>query len=350
MSETVSFSYDEARSLAMAAMRARGFGEPEAAVTVEALLAAERDGLPSHGLSRLPFYLDQAASGKVSAAAVPKVEMDGVVIRVDACHGLAFPAVAEGMKVGLECAAHFGLAALSISRSHHFGVAGTTVEQAAREGFMALAFSNAPAAMAAWGGSRPLFGTNPIAFACPRQDTDPLLIDLSLSRVARGKVMLAKKRGQRIPEDWALDPGGEPTTDPAAALAGSMLPAGEAKGAALALMVELLTAGLSGSHFGFQASSFFDAQGEPPGIGQLILLFDPTRFSEGFVEHAETLFAAMQEEPGVRLPGDRRYQLRRECQDELVLPVELIASLKGHVKSSQAASPAGSPSFSGERT
>ncbi|MCE9684025.1 Ldh family oxidoreductase [Halomonas alkalisoli] len=348
MSETVSISYDEARLLAMAAMRARGFGEQDATVTVEALLAAERDGLPSHGLSRLPFYLDQATSGKVSTEAVPKVDMDGVVIRVDACHGLAFPAVSKGLEVGLECAAQFGLAAVSISRSHHFGVAGMAVEQAARQGFMALAFSNAPAAMAAWGGSRPLFGTNPIAFSCPRQAKDPLLIDLSLSRVARGKVMLAKKRGQSIPEDWALDPEGQPTTDPDAALAGSMLPAGEAKGAALALMVELLTAGLSGSHFGFQASSFFDAQGEPPGIGQLILLFDPARFSDRFVEHAETLFAAMQEEPGVRLPGERRYQLRRECQDELVLPVELILSLKEHAESSKGTNPADTSISSGD--
>lgn len=344
MSETVTISYDEARSLAMAAMRARGFGEPAAAVTVEALLAAERDGLPSHGLARLPFYLDQAVSGKVSATAVPKVDVDGVVIRVDACHGLAFPAVSKGLEVGLECAAQFGLAAVSISRSHHFGVAGTTVEHAARQGFMALAFSNAPAAMAAWGGSRPLLGTNPVAFACPRQAKDPLLIDLSLSRVARGKVMLAKKRSGSIPEDWALDTEGQPTTDPDAALAGSMLPAGEAKGAALALMVELLTAGLSGSHFGFQASSFFDAEGEPPGIGQLILLFDPSRFSEGFVEHAETLFAAIHEEPGVRLPGERRYQLRRESQNELTLPVELVASLREHAESSQVASSAVSPS------
>lgn len=350
MSETVTISYDEARLLAMAAMRARGFGEPEATVTIEALLAAERDGLPSHGLSRLPFYLDQAASGKVTAAAVPEVDMDGVVIRVDACHGLAFPAVAKGLEVGLECAAHFGLAAISISRSHHSGVAGTAVEQAARQGFMALAFSNAPAAMAAWGGSRPLYGTNPIAFACPRRDADPLLIDLSLSKVARGKVMLAKKQGKPVPDDWALDAAGQPTTDPDAALAGTMLPAGEAKGAALALMVELLTAGLSGSHFGFQASSFFDAEGEAPGIGQLILLFDPARFSDGFVEHAETLFAAMQEEPGVRLPGERRYQRRRECLDELVLPVELVVSLKEHAESSQAVSLADFPSRSGDPT
>ncbi|ATJ81826.1 Ldh family oxidoreductase [Halomonas beimenensis] len=330
MSESVALGIGQARELALAAMRGRGFGEAEAAATVEALLAAERDGLPSHGLSRLSFYLDQAASGKVDASAVPRVESDGAVVRVDAHHGLAFPAVAQGLEAGYECVARLGTAAVSIARSHHFGVAGAPVEAAARRGYLALAFSNAPSAMAPWGGNRPLFGTNPIAFACPRREADPLLLDLSLSKVARGKVMLAKKKGEPIPEGWALDAEGRPTTEPESALAGSMVPAGDAKGAALALMVELLTAGLAGSHFGFQASSFFDAEGEPPGIGQLILLFDPARFSPGFVDHAETLFAAMQDQPGVRLPGDRRYALRREADDRLTLSAALVAELEAH--------------------
>ncbi|SHE44147.1 (2R)-3-sulfolactate dehydrogenase (NADP+) [Modicisalibacter ilicicola DSM 19980] len=328
MSEPTIMTFDAARELAMAAMRAHGFGEPEAIDTVEALLNAERDGLPSHGLSRLPFYLDQAASGKVDATAVPRVEIDGAVVRVDACHGLAFPAIARGLAVGIDQVRASGLAAISIARSHHFGVAGAPVEAAARQGLMALAFSNAPSAMAPWGGNRPLYGTNPIAFACPRRDAEPLLIDLSLSKVARGKVMLAKKAGKQIPDDWALDVDGKPTTDPDAAIAGSMVPAGDAKGAALALMVELLTAGLAGSHFGFQASSFFEAEGEAPDTAHLILLFDPARFSDGFLAHAETLFAAMLEQPGVRLPGERRHQLRREFDGRLRLPGELVAALE----------------------
>jgi (2R)-3-sulfolactate dehydrogenase (NADP+) len=330
MSERVELRMDQIRRLAMDAMRARGFGAAEAAVTVEALLEAERDGLPSHGLSRLPFYLDQAASGKVDARAIPRVEIDGAVVRVDAGHGLAFPAVAQGLEAGYDCVARLGVAAVTIARSHHFGVAGAPVERAARRGYLALAFSNAPSAMAPWGGNRPLYGTNPIAFACPRRDADPLLVDLSLSKVARGKVMLARKAGERIPEGWALDAEGRPTTDPDAAIAGSMVPAGDAKGATLALMVEMLTAGLAGSHFGFQASSFFDAEGAPPGIAQLIVLFDPSRFSPGFEAHAETLIAAMQGQPGVRLPGDRRYALRRAAGDHLTLSSALVEALEAH--------------------
>ncbi|WP_246007486.1 Ldh family oxidoreductase [Halomonas nitroreducens] len=150
MSVALTLGLDEARALAMSAMRGRGFADTEAAVTVEALLGAELDGLPSHGLSRLPFYLDQAASGKVVASAVPRLDTDGAVVRVDACHGLAFPAVAMGLEAGIECATRLGLAAVSIARSHHFGVAGAPVEAAARQGYLALAFSNSPAAMAPW--------------------------------------------------------------------------------------------------------------------------------------------------------------------------------------------------------
>lgn len=330
MNDSIEFSLSQARELAMAAMRGRGFADTLAAPTVTALLAAERDGLASHGLSRLPFYLDQAASGKVDASAVPQLETDGAVIRVDAGHGLAFPALEHGLEAGYERVAQLGLVAISIARSHHFGVAGAPVEAAARHGYLALAFSNAPSAIAPWGGKLPLFGTNPIAFACPRRDGDPLLIDLSLSKVARGKVMLAKIKSEPIPEGWALDTEGLVTTDPDAAIAGSMVPAGDAKGAALALMVELLTAGLTGSNFGFQASSFFDAEGESPGIAQLMLLIDPQRFSQGFVNHAESLFAAMLDQPGVRIPGERRFQLRREQDVSVTLPTDLVVALEQH--------------------
>jgi len=330
MNKQVTITLEAARKLAMKAMRAHNFGDFEAMATTEALLNAERDGLPSHGLSRLPFYLEQAATGKVDATAIPKVEVDGAVVRVDAGHGLAFPAVTVGVKAGIESARKYGLSAVSIARSHHFGVAGAPVEVAANQGLMAMGFSNAPSAIAPWGGSRPLYGTNPIAFACPRRNAEPLLIDLSLSKVARGKVMLAKKAGKLIPDGWALDVDGRPTTDPDAAIAGSMLPAGDAKGATLALMVELLTAGLAGGHFGFQASSFFEAEGDAPNTAHLILLFDPERFSSSFSVHIETLFEAMLDQPGVRLPGDRRYQLRREFDGILLLPSELVANLERH--------------------
>ncbi|HMO07992.1 MAG TPA: Ldh family oxidoreductase [Paracoccaceae bacterium] len=318
----------EARALAMAAMAAHGFAADSAEATVEALILADRDGIPSHGLARLPFYLRQAASGKVLAKAAPGVEVKGAVVRVDAGHGLAFPAVLAGMQAARPVAAALGLAAVGITRSHHFGVAGHPVERAARDGLVALAFSNTPAALPPWGGSRALMGTNPIAFACPVSGADPLVIDLSLSKVARGKVMLAAKEGRAIPEGWALDMDGQPTTDAQAALRGAMLPMGDAKGAALAQMVELLAAGLTGAAFGQTASSFFEDEGPPPGIGHLILLIDPEAFAPGFADRAADLARAVLAQPGTRLPGAVRMAARLGNSDTIPLAPAVLAELR----------------------
>lgn len=325
---TVQISVRRARDLAVQALLGAGMPQSSAQSCAYALVQAECEGLPSHGLSRLPFYLEQMATGKVDAKAVPDMSVEGAVVRVDAGFGLAFAAIDAGLGPAMATARRLGIAALAISRSHHFGVAGQPVERAAREGLLALALSNAPAAMAPWGGRTPLFGTNPIAFASPRLDDAPVVIDLSLSKVARGKVMLARQAGTSIPAGWAIDQTGNDTTDPAAALAGSMLPMGDAKGAALALMVELLTAGLTGSHFGFQASSFFDAQGDAPGVAHLLLLIDPQRFGVGYLSHVEALFAAMLEQPGVRLPGQRRMRERQANSDFIEVPQALLDTLQ----------------------
>lgn len=325
-------SIDRAHALAIAALTAVGVPDWEAEVTARALIMADRDGLASHGLSRLPFYLDQARSGKIVAGARASVAIEGSVIRVDARHGLAFPAIIRGVESAIPLARELGMVAVAIGRSHHFGVAGYPVERLAREGLMAMAFSNAPSAMAPWGGNRPLYGTNPIAFAAPRANAEPLVIDLSLSKVARGKVMLARKAGEPIPEGWALDPQGRPTTDADAAIAGSMVPAGDAKGASLALMVELLTAGLTGSHFGFQAGSFFEAEGDPPSVAHLLLVFDPQRFAAGYLAHAEALFSEMLAQPGVRLPGARRFATRAAASEALELPDGLVEELTAYAQ------------------
>jgi len=250
------------------------------------------------------------------------------VIRVDASFGLAFAAIDAGAQVARKLVRDLGLAVVSVTRSHHFGVAGQAVEPFAREGLIALALANSPAAMAPWGGNRALYGTNPIAFSCPRAAGDPLLIDLSLSHVARGKVMLAQKAGQPIPEGWAIDRDGKPTTDADAAMAGTMVPAGGAKGAALALMVELLAAGLAGANFAFQASSLFDDKGPPPNLAHFILLLDPARFAPGFAVRAEAMFAAIEAQEGARLPGTRRIAARAVRRDAFDIPQSLHETLR----------------------
>nr|WP_314419320.1 Ldh family oxidoreductase [uncultured Erwinia sp.] len=324
----VTIALDDLTHLGQRALLKLGVEVQAAADACAALMAAERAGIPSHGFARLPFYLDQLASGKLNSHAQTSISQRGAVINVNADSGLAFPAVQRGLDRGMALAQEFGIVSVAIGHSHHFGMAGYYVEQAARQGLVCLALSNGPAAMAPWGGNVPLYGTNPVAFASPREQGEPLVIDLSLSEVARGKIMLASQKKEAIPLGWAIDRQGNPTQDADAALAGSMAPAGGSKGAALALMVELLTAGLTGSHFGFQASSFFSAEGEPPHIAQLLLLLNPAFFSAGYLQHTEALFRAMLGQPGVRLPGERRQALARQNSATLDLPAALLATLR----------------------
>ena len=215
-----------------------------------------------------------------------------------------------------------------MTRSHHCGVAGHFVEQMAEQGLLALAFSNTPAAMAPWNGHTATFGTNPLAFGCPRKPC-PLVVDMALSKVARGKIMNAKQRGEAIPEGWALDAQGNPTADPAKALEGTMVPFGDAKGAALALMIEILSATLTGANHGYEASSFFTAQGSAPGIGQSFLLVRPETLNPGFGEKLEALCAHILRQEGTRLPGERRMRLRAANRRQGVeLPDALYEELR----------------------
>jgi (2R)-3-sulfolactate dehydrogenase (NADP+) len=228
-------------------------------------------------------------------------------------------------------AREFGVSYVAVTNSNHFGVAAYHLESVAEAGLVGLAFGNSPAAMPAWGGKRALFGTNPVAAAFPRRAEPPLVIDLSLAAVARGKIMVAARDGNPIPEGWAIDKDGEPTTDARAALDGSMLPAGGVKGAMLALTVELLVCALSGAAFGFESDSFFTEEGKPTRIGQAFLAIDPAALagSEVYFERVETLITAMLEEPDVRLPGERRQRNRHQAQrDGVQIPAELMAKIR----------------------
>lgn len=306
--------------------------QANAGSVARALVAADLEGLSSHGVSRLPSYADQARSGKVDGQATPQVETPtSAVVKVDARCGFAFPAIDAGLAAVQRNLPESGVVVLAVRNSHHFGVAGLHVERAAEQGAVGLAFGNSPGALAPWGGAKAVFGTNPIAFATPRKDAPPLVIDLSLSKVARGKVMLARDRGEAIPGDWALDANGNPTTDPAAVLqGGTMLPMGDAKGAVLALVVEILAAAVTGSQFGFEASSFFAAEGDPPRVGQFFVFLDPARLAgPDYLERLGTLLAAIESQPGTRLPGERRIHNRDHHQTQgITVPDALLEEIR----------------------
>ncbi|MDI6747509.1 MAG: Ldh family oxidoreductase [Rhodocyclaceae bacterium] len=320
-------SIERLQEIAAAALERAGASAAMARITAAALVNAEAQGLASHGLSRVAQYAGHLRHDRVSGNAVPRILREkAAVCLVDAAEGLAFPACAMAVTEAIARAHSCGVAFAGVTRSHHFGVAAYHLQPVAAVGMLGLAFSNSPAAMPAWGGHRPLFGTNPIAAVFPRKDQPPLTIDLSLSEVARGKLMVAAKDGKAIPAGWALDKAGNPTTDPQAGLAGMMLPAGGVKGAMLALVVELLCCALTGAAFGFEADSFFADTGNRPHIGQAFLVIDPGALAGQavFAERMETLVAAMLVDPEVRLPGYRRLELERRAQAE---GIEVSAAL-----------------------
>lgn len=310
-------SIQEATGLVVETLMRCRTSRPNAEAVARALIGAELAGQAGHGLRRMPSYCAQALSGKVDGMAEPqKAETRPGALAVDAAHGFAYPALELALSWLPEAARKQGVAIAGIRRSHHCGVTGLFVEKLADAGLIGLMVANSPAAMAPWGGKRALFGTNPIAFAAPLEGADPLVVDVSLSKVARGKIMAAKQKGESVPEGWALDAEGNPTTDPDAALAGTMVPMGDAKGTALAMMVEMLCAGLTGANYAYDATSFFEGEGTPPGTGQTLIAIDPAAFGEGATARFTEMARLIEEMDGARLPGRRRQALKRELESD----------------------------------
>ena len=323
-------SLDEARALVAGALMRARTGEAAAQSVARALVGAEAIGQVGHGLRRVAAYAAQAQSGKVDGFAAPEAERTAPgILRIDAAHGFAYPALDLAVERLPALTAEQGIDMAALSRSHHCGAMGLYVEALAERGTVALMLANTPAAIAPWGGKRGLFGTNPIAFAAPLAGAPPIVVDLSLSTVARGKVMAARQTGESIPHGWAFDADGQPTTDPAAALAGTMAPIGDAKGTALALVVELLAGALAMSNYAYEASSFFDADGPPPGVGQLIIGIDVARAGgEALLMRFAELARQIEAEPGARLPGRRRQALRATADaDGLKVDEGLLADI-----------------------
>ena len=312
----------EATALVAATLQRAGANAAMASATARALVLAEAQGMASHGLSRVAQYTTHLKNGRANGNAVAQVrQRKGGALLIDAMQGLAFPACELAVAQAIDTARSQGIAIAGVCNSHHCGVVVDHLRPAAAAGMVALGFANSPAAMPAAGGRHPIFGTNPVAAVFPRRSGDPLLIDLSLSEVARGKLMVAAKEGKAIPLGWALDEHGEPTTDPRVGMTGSMLPIGSntgPKGAMLALIVELLVTALIGAQFGFEASSFFIDEGNAPRIGQAFIVIDPGALagSESYLSRVEVLIEEMLRDDGVRLPGARREALRRKALHE----------------------------------
>ena len=297
-------------------LRKGGMGESQAAAIARVIAAGERDGCKSHGVYRLEGCLRTIKAGKVDPRAEPEVNDDGSgVLRVNAKGGFSLPAFDLAAPKLAERARDLGIAALAVNDCVHFSALWPEVEILTELGLAALVMCPSYSAVAPSGGTKPLFGTNPFAFGWPRRNAPPYVFDIATSVAARGEIELRRRAGETLPEGWALDPEGRPTTDPEQALAGAMLPFGGYKGSAISTMIELMAGPMIGDLTSREALQALGDLSLAPRHGELVIAMAPERFAAGRpgdpFAHAETLFEAIVGQ-GARLPSQRRFAARAE--------------------------------------
>ncbi len=290
-----------------------GCSEAVAAVLAHNCASAQRDGAHSHGVFRMPGYVSTLASGWVDGRAEPVVrDVASGYVSVDAAGGFAQPALTAARELLVSKARSAGIAVLAIHNSHHFAALWPDVEPFADEGLVALSVVNSMTCVVPEGAHRPLFGTNPIAFAAPCAGGTPIVFDMATSAIAHGDVQIAARKGQSLPQGMGVDREGRPTCDPAAILdGGALLPFGGHKGSALSMMVELLAAALTGGNFSFEFDWSQHPGAKTPWTGQLLIVIDPhLAQGERFAERSRELVRQMEAVGVTRMPGERRFRER----------------------------------------
>ena len=321
---------DELETLASAYLTDAGAAPKAAAQVARAMVQAEAEGNPVCGLFYLPVFKEQMTLGKVDGQAEPAVvSTAGSSIMVDAAGGFAHPAISLAADALIALPREQGIAAAGITRSYNALSLAHHVLPLAKAGLIGLCCSNAPASVAPPGGTAPLFGTNPLAFAVPGPDGPALVIDQSASAVTKTAILMKEWAGKEMPLGWAQDGTGQPTRDPAAGLAGSLLPYGGQKGANIGLMIEILAAALTGAQLSTQASSFSGQDAGNPGVGQFLLAIDPAHFSGARFAQSLTKLAETYDAAKVRMPGRKfRADQDRPAPQMITVDAELLAALQ----------------------
>ena len=316
---------------------ANGCDIDNAAALARTISFAERDGSASHGLFRLPGYIASLRSGKVDGCAQPTVErISPSVIRVDGKRGYAPLALERGRAALIEAAKENGIAAMALVNVHHFAALWVEVEPIAEAGCCAMAFTTYKPAVVPAGAKQPLFGTNPMCFGWPRGDQPPMVFDQASASMARGEVMIAARDGHDVPLGTGVDADGNPTTEPQKIIdGGALLPFGGHKGSTIAMMIELLVAGLTGMDFSFEAQKNDNNDGGPPNGGEFMLAIDPNRFgdADNWLQHSESFLERLAGMEGAHMPGNRRYANRAKSADEgIAVSDTLLASCSEFLK------------------
>jgi LDH2 family malate/lactate/ureidoglycolate dehydrogenase len=315
----VHVSAEEARRLVGSLLAAEGVPEADAGRIADCLVRADLRGVDTHGIVRLPGYVDRLRRGLINPR--PRLEPERVTpvaARLDGGNGFGFVVATRAMAESIAMAGTCGLGLTSVRRSTHFGMAACYLLQAIEAGFAAFVFTNASPALPPWGGREPLLGTSPLAVGVPGGRSGPFVLDMSPTMAARGKIRRALARGESIPPGWALDAEGRPTTDPAAALGGVLLPIGGPKGSGLSMLMDILGGVLSGAAFAGEVGNQYEDYDRPQDVGHLIIAMRPDLFLSG---------------DEVRERMDRLIERIRACPradgvDEILIPGEPEARLE----------------------
>ena len=326
--EAEEVSLDDLDALVLRALVRAGADADNARAIADTVMEAERDGTASHGVFRVSGYAAAIEKGLINGRAVPRfLPAPGAAVIVDGDRGSASCAYRIALPALAEKAEAEGAAVLALRNAAHYAALWHEVEFLAARGLAAFACTANFPYVAPHGGQRPFFGTNPIAFAFPRSNAAPVVFDFAVSTVSRGSIQIALRDGATMPAGVGIDRDGRPTRDPAAILAGAQTAFGEHKGAALALMVELLAAGIVGDVFSDEAEAEAIAGGVPVG-GVFVLALSPERLGgPDALSRAEAFLGRLEAEPGARLPGARRHA-RRNSSAPYVVPASLMAELR----------------------
>ncbi|KFZ19832.1 hypothetical protein V501_00449 [Pseudogymnoascus sp. VKM F-4519 (FW-2642)] len=288
----VRVSGSSAQSYVEGILTGSGVLKENASIIAKCLVQADLRGVDTHGINRIPSYMTRVREGVLDAKATPTLtKITPVVAQVDGHNGFGFLAGHQGMACAIEMAKEFGIGMVSIKHSNHFGMSAWLVQQALDEGMMSLVFTNSSPALPVWGGKSKLMGVSPIACGAPGGKQPPFILDMAPSVAARGKIYKAKRRGEKIPLDWALDGEGKQTDDPTEALKGVMLPMGGPKGSALAVMMDVFSGVLSGSAFAGHVTGPYDPS-KPADVGHFLIAIKPDLFMplEEFRERMDYLY------------------------------------------------------------
>ncbi|KAF2763015.1 malate/L-lactate dehydrogenase [Pseudovirgaria hyperparasitica] len=308
-----------ARAFVEKILVANGVPSENALIVADCLVQADLRGVDSHGINRIPSYMARIRNGVLSASASPLVkQVTPAVVQIDGQNSFGFLGAKIGMEKCIEMASTFGIGMASVKGSNHFGMSAWIVQQAVDAGMMSLVFTNSSPALPVWGGKEKLIGVSPIACGAPAGDM-PFILDMAPSVAARGKIYKAKRRGEKIPLDWALDAQGRPTDDPAAALEGVMLPMGGPKGSALAIMMDVFSGVFSGAAFAGHVTNPYDPS-KPADVGHFLVAIKPDLFMsmKEFEDRMQYLYKRVTESEkaqGVEqifFPGEIEQRVRRE--------------------------------------